>query len=138
MAKFNRFNAGIALIGLLGIVSALALATYNFVQYQLLQIESENLQIERKKAEEDLDILPDFDRLYPDKTDYRKPIVKIAGQKPKIKRKAKISSRDPEHKEKGKIFYRLMKCWKCGKPFRSPRTAKKGKCPHCGAGWALK
>jgi len=134
MARLNRVSAAIALIGLLGIVSALGTAAFNYLRYQLLLIESENLALEKERAEKELGQLPSFDTFHPRKTDYKKPIVKLAA--PKSREGA--ATRSTRVSAAGVPFQKLMKCWKCGKPSRVPVNAKRGKCPHCGAEWALK
>lgn len=138
MAKFNRLEAGIALVGLLGIASALGMAAYNYISYQFLFIERENIGIEREKTEKELGKLPHFEKLYPDTTDYRKRIVKTAAVAPKAGAVKKASSRPAKAPGKDLPFQKLMKCWKCGKPFMVRAGVKKGRCPHCGAQWALK
>ncbi len=125
MAKFNRFNSVIGLIGLLGIFTAVGTAAYNYIQYQLLLTRSENLRTERKRAEKELDILPDFDRLYPTITDYKKPIFKVVTRKPRTG-----ETQPPDTRT-------LVTCSKCQKPLMVPEGATRATCPHCGASWSL-
>lgn len=142
MAASNKLQALIILISLLGIVSASGYIVYNYTRYHILQIKEENIRLEVEKEAEALEKLPKFDKAYPEGIDYKKLLTKIALKRPKptqaIKPISKETTPPPKPKAQKMPFSKLMKCWKCGKPFRGQLGIKRGKCPHCGAEWALK